>query len=195
MAVSAEAYTQAQHALLPPGLFQALGPNFLKLLDVRSEMLVRVHLRGDDLLREMDPRSAYELLPDYERVFGLPDPCAPEALSIADRRGAVIAKYTDAGLQTPAFFIQQAEAMGYAGAALEEFELCTCESDCEDTLYSQPWLHTFMLHLPADPPALGATCEGSCEDFLGAPPNTVIECLINRLKPEHTTALFHYIGV
>lgn len=194
MAMSRDAYRQALFGLLPPGLFWNLGPNFRNLIDARAQMLERVDLRGDDLLREMDPRTTYELLPDFERVYGLPDPCAPEALSVADRRAAVVAKITDAGLQTPAFFIQQAEAMGYVGTELQEFELCTCESDCEDLLCEEPWMHVFMLHLPVAPPALGATCDGSCEDYLGAPPNTRIECLINRLKPAHTAALFNYTG-
>src|SRR5262245_52023619 len=46
-----------------------------------------VDSRAADLLeRESDPRKTIELLPDWERAFGLPDPCLQEPQTIAERQ-------------------------------------------------------------------------------------------------------------
>jgi uncharacterized protein YmfQ (DUF2313 family) len=39
--------------------------------------LARAHNRALDLLEEADPHTAAEMLVDWERVVGLPDPCIP----------------------------------------------------------------------------------------------------------------------
>src|SRR3954470_24351826 len=47
----------------------------------------RVEPRSANLLFvESDPRKTVELLPEWERAFGLPDPCAPEPGTIGERQ-------------------------------------------------------------------------------------------------------------
>lgn len=59
-------------ALLPPGrLSTALDGILSAFLASSAEELERVDGRGQDLINESDPRTCSELLPDYERVFGL----------------------------------------------------------------------------------------------------------------------------
>lgn len=196
MAVNHEAYREALIALLPRGVIWQVESesNLWKVLDAVAAGLLRVHAGADRLMVEADPRTAYELLPDWERALGLPDLCGSDALSVTDRRAAIIARLTAIGGATPAYLIQQAEAMGYPGATLDEYDLAHCEGDCEQALFDEPWLYTFTLNLPQEPDTLGATCDGSCEDYLGIPPNNRIECLINRIKPAHTHAIFAYHG-
>ena len=196
MALDRDAYREVLIALLPRGRVWELQPVgwWWKLLDALAEGYARIHADADQLLIEADPRTTYELLPDFERALGLPDLCGSDALSITDRRAAVIARLTALGDPRPDGLIQQAEAMGYRGATIDEYEPASCESSCEDHLFDEPWLFTFTLNLPQEPDTLGATCDGSCEDYLGMPPNNRIECLINRIKPSHTYALFTYTG-
>lgn len=74
----------------------------------------KVDARAADLLFvETDPRQTYELLPDWERAFGLPDPCSTEAPNLALRREALIRKLTMVGRQDPSFFIDLATSLGY----------------------------------------------------------------------------------
>ncbi len=68
---------------------------------------------ADLLITESDPRSPLELLPDWERAFGLPDPCSIETPTIADRRAALINRMTIVGRQDRNFFISLAAAIGY----------------------------------------------------------------------------------
>lgn len=181
-------------ALKPRGWLWDTVPDgvLVQVLGALADALARVDQRGDALLTEMDPRTTYELLPEWERALGLPDPCAGEALSVADRQAAVVARLTGVGGQSIAYLKQQIAALGHPGAVIEEFQAATCESACEVQLFSEPWRHVFMVRLPFEPEGLGATCVGSCADYLGAPPVARVECRINRIKPAHTRALFAY---
>lgn len=62
--------------------------------------LGRVDARGDDLLAEMDPRTATETLPDWERILGLPDPeIDPPPSTLAERRALVTARWIARGAE------------------------------------------------------------------------------------------------
>ena len=62
---------------------------------------------------ESDPRSTVELLPDWERNWGLPDPCYEEPQSIAERQLALVMRMTMEGGQSRQFFIDVAAMIGY----------------------------------------------------------------------------------
>ena len=104
-------------ALLPRGLAwtQQLGSNLSWLLQAWSDEFSRVDDRCNDLVNEADPRTAYELLPDWERVAGLPDPCAIGTnTTLQERRMALVSKLTSIVDQSRASYIALAETMGYS---------------------------------------------------------------------------------
>lgn len=70
---SAAAYARMLKMLLPPSKAWRLDPgSTLSAVFLASgDELARVDARGFDLLTESDPRTADELLPDFERVLGL----------------------------------------------------------------------------------------------------------------------------
>jgi uncharacterized protein YmfQ (DUF2313 family) len=71
--------------------------------------------RAADLLeRESDPRQAIELLPDWERNWGLPDPCYSSPQTVDQRHAALIARMTLLGAQSRQFYIDFAAALGYS---------------------------------------------------------------------------------
>jgi hypothetical protein len=67
------AYSHMMTALLPPGRVWRLlvGTNLSNLFDACADELARVDARANDLLDESDPRTADELLPEYERELEL----------------------------------------------------------------------------------------------------------------------------
>jgi uncharacterized protein YmfQ (DUF2313 family) len=70
--------------------------------------------RASTLLeRESDPRTTVELLPDWERNWGLPDPCYTAPQSIADRQIALVQRMTMEGAQSRQFYIDFAAKLGY----------------------------------------------------------------------------------
>lgn len=89
---SAESYASMLTALLPPGrlwrlLGAALGSLLDRLLLGSADELVRVDQRVADLLNEADPRTAFELLPEYERELAVAG-----AIDLAERRGRIVAR-------------------------------------------------------------------------------------------------------
>src|SRR5580765_5106997 len=70
--------------------------------------------RAADLLEiETDPRLTMEMLPDWERNWGLPDPCFPESTTIEQRRAMLMLKMTLLGGQSRAFFTGIMKWLGY----------------------------------------------------------------------------------
>jgi uncharacterized protein YmfQ (DUF2313 family) len=114
---SGDDYTQAFLSLLPQG--QAwpkhdLGSVLFGVCDGLSQYWGFVDSRAGDLLeRESDPRYTLELLPDWERNWGLPDPCYTAPLTIAERQHALIMRMTMLGAQSRDFFINVAASIGY----------------------------------------------------------------------------------
>jgi uncharacterized protein YmfQ (DUF2313 family) len=70
--------------------------------------------RAADLLEiESDPRTTVELLPDWERNWGLPDPCYTAPQTIGQRQLALVMRMTMQGQQSREFFIGVAAMIGY----------------------------------------------------------------------------------
>jgi hypothetical protein len=89
----------------------------------------------------MDPRTTTELIADWERIAGLPDPCADTAPStIEGRRAAVTARIIARGAGGPSvtFLTDVIVALGYDRdhIIIRRFhhQAFTCESACVDEL-------------------------------------------------------------
>jgi len=66
------------------------------------------------LLVEAFPPTSFHLLPDWERVLGLPDPCYPVVGTLDERRAAVRDKLARRpGGQSRAYFTDIARRLGY----------------------------------------------------------------------------------
>ncbi len=110
-------YTAAFLSLLPQG--QAWPKHAPDSAQVRTitglcEFWGFVDGRAADLLEvESDPRLTVELLPDWERNWGLPDPCYTAPLTTAERQFALVQRMTMQGAQSREFFIELAASIGY----------------------------------------------------------------------------------
>ncbi|MEW6612715.1 MAG: putative phage tail protein [Pseudomonadota bacterium] len=194
MALSAADYTAQLQALLPQGAAwpRDADATLTKLLRALAEELARVDARAEDLLDEADPRTAYELLADWERVAGLPDPCTPAGASLEARRLSLVQRLTMLGGASRQYFIDLAAALGYAGATVSEFRPFSCTSECDDALNPAPaWPHAWQLNLPATR-ITPATCTSGCDAYLAVWGDSTLECVVERLKPAHTEVLFTY---
>lgn len=196
MALGAESYLQQLQGLLLQGKAwtREVGAVLTNLLTGFAQEFARVDARADDLLNEADPRTTYELLEDWERVAGLPDPCVTIDQTIAQRRIALESKLTMQGGQSRQYFIDLAESTGYPAATIDEFSPFICgENACGDALWSEADRFVWQLNLPSD----GAifyfrTGDSLCGEPLQAWVDEVIECRVNKFKPAHTHVVFAY---
>lgn len=109
-------YADVLAALLPIGQAWPREPDSTLIRTVRglAEYYGFVDRRAADLLeRESDPRITLELLIDWERNWGLPDPCYQEPFTIGDRQIALVQRMTIEGAQSRKFFIGVALGIGY----------------------------------------------------------------------------------
>lgn len=195
MGLTATDYLRQLQALLPPGPAWPKddAATLTHLLSALAAELARVDGRALTLVEEADSRTVAELFADWERVAGLPDACAQAFggdQTLAQRRAALVGRLTTLGGQSPAYYIGVAAALGYA-ITITEFRAHTVNDDVEYPLFDESW--TFAWQVNAALSTLTEiTVESTVEDPIAAWGNSLLECVINRLKPAHTTVLFSY---
>lgn len=195
MAMTATDYLSQLQALLPRGLAWARSQSstLALLLLAWADEFARVDSRCDDLIDQADPRTTTELLAEWERVAGLPDPCVTIEQTIEQRQSALTSKLTMIGGQSRAYFIAIAEALGYVGATIDEFLMMTCEDDCNAFLNGYDDLFAWQLNLPAlTGGVFYMDCISDCNSALSSWGDEAVECRINKYKPAHTSVTFTY---
>lgn len=155
------------------------------------------------MLDEADPLTALELLPDWERVAGLPDPCVPISDIVRERQLAVARKIAGLGGQSRAYFIELAARAGLEVEIdeAEAFASFTCISRCDEYLYTDSWHFVWRIRVVASATSFESgyllrqlffTATSACNERLVSWGSDNLECVINRAKPAHTIVLFAY---
>lgn len=183
-------------ALLPPGpaWHAEAVPELVEVLDALAQEFGRVDARADSLLGEMVPSGVRELLPDWERVLGLPDPCLGADGGFAERRAEVVRRFGEVGRQDPLYFVEIARKLGYPDAWVEEYRAPrfgrSSFGQARFGTRRQQFLWKFHLGARrAGGARFGVTQWG---ERFGANPNNIIECIVRRYRPAHTHVIFEY---
>lgn len=197
--MTATAYRKQLQALLPFGIVWPRRPDatLTKLLDGIAEELARVDSRADDLLSNAFPAGALEMLPDWERIVGLPDACSTElANTIAERRKNVVSKLTERGGCSRAWFIAFAAKLGYT-IEIDEFRpFIAGISRCGDRLNGAPSVrYTWRVRVIGPRYTPFRTGASQCGDLLGKITRAEdLECQLKRRKQAHTNLIVSYEG-
>lgn len=193
MDLSAADYRNQLAALLPQGPAWALDEAAAgNLLDAWAEEFARIHGRINQLIDEADPRLTYELLTDYERIFGLPTDCmAGIDQTLEQRRNALLSQMTSIGGQSRQYFIDLAAAAGFL-ITITEFRPFTVGMSVADPIYGPDWAYAWQVNAGAATVRWFSVVSGVGEP-LAAWGNELLECLIRRFKPAHTVVIFSYI--
>lgn len=194
MRATPEQYREHLLALLPKGpiWLREVGTTLGALLQALADELARVHNRALALIDEADPSTTLEMLLEWERVAGLPDACAGQATTVAERRARLVARLAARGGQSAAYYVSLAAVYGFV-VTIEEFsEFRAGVSNAGEPLTNGLWHHTWRVHAPAE--TLRRFQAGS--SFAGEPlaswGNDILECVLTRAKPAHTSVLFAY---
>jgi len=191
---SADDYTQQLTQLLPTGPAwprEGDSPS-ARVLPAVANGLADLHKRLNQLIEEADARTTSELLEDFERVVGLPDPCLDPPASTAERRRRVVQRLTYQGGQSIAFFVGLLEVLGYPGATVKEYRPFRANSKCNAPLNQGGWRFGWTVNVPASGNVRVMTCTGRCNDPLRTWGNPGLECLLAVHKPAHTRLLVGY---
>ncbi|GGC68658.1 YmfQ family protein [Chelatococcus reniformis] len=208
-------YAEALANLLPQGVAWSRDPDsvLMQLIAGLAQTWGLVDDRAADLLQvEADPRTTLELLDDWERAYGLPDPCLAEPQGVADRQQALVTHMTFVGRQDRGFFVGLAASLGYA-IEIKEYSPFMCGiSRVGDTRPTGTDGEQFRWEI--GPPEMrffwtvrvGATRltwfrVGGGGGHVGIDPHlrialaTDLECMLRRWKPAQTDLVFDYSGL
>lgn len=138
MALSKDDYFALLQGMLPQGpAWSKEVDSVLSLqLGAWAEEYALLDARIDALLDEADPRTTNELLPDYERIAGLPDPCGDQlGNTIALRRKVLTNKLQVTGGQSRQYYIDLAARLGF-DITITEFRRNTVKSRVNEPIHA-----------------------------------------------------------
>lgn len=168
----------------------ALQGDFEKDIELEGKHIDNAQSRAEQLLKEMFPDGAYELLHAWERVCGLV-PGADDPLLL--RRDRVIKKLREFGGLSRAYFIGLAASLGYTITIEELMPFMAGWGRAGDTLYIYESLWIWRVKVSGQ--ALyyfraGQSAAG--ERLLWWPVQSALENILTELKPAHTFVIFDY---
>jgi uncharacterized protein YmfQ (DUF2313 family) len=221
-----EDYAHAFNTLLPTGLawprqytttLQKAIAGFAGIWGSTVERLAELLL-----VQESDPRSTVVLLPEWERAWGLPDPCIAAPQTIYARQRALVHKMTMIGGQSREFFIKISAEIGYTDIVIREWAPFMCGiSMAGDTRMplvktSEALMHPWTMEQTHEhyrweigPPEMrfywsvrvgavgyvwfrASSGQSGVDHHLEFLPATDLECILRRWKPAHTEIIFDY---
>ena len=184
-------YTRQALDLLPPGKVwtRELSSVLASVFRALSGELERIDQRGRDVIEESDPRTVLELLVEWETAYGLPGACMQLAGTVQLRKLALVAKVTSLGGQTPAYFEQVAQTLGFEVEIEEAGQFRVGANRTGDTLYGDGWQWTWIVHAPPFAITLAEAGVSTAGQPLQASTPDLLECTLAELKPAHTQML------
>lgn len=178
------------------------GTKLSTLTDSLSTEYCRAEERALEFLEEVDPRTTFELLPDWERLLKIPDECTPDPEdlgSLFERRVRVLQKLTTGGGQDPAFYQLIAQQLGYDAEIIdiENFDSFKVgRARVGDALTNgADWAFTWLVRAPAELERFFRVGQSSVGERLVLRDNETLRCVIEKFKPAHTTVIFSFGGV
>lgn len=169
---------------LPGGVFQGFWSAI-------ADGLAAFHARETQLTDvEAFPPTSVELLPDWEAVLGLPDPCLGANPVTAARQAAVAAKLAATGGQSVPYYEALATNLG-ASITVTEYAPWRWGVDAMWSAWrNASWAYVWLVTL-ADPAAFEFEWGVSAmwEPFWQIA-NGPVQCEIQRLAPAHTQVNF-----
>lgn len=191
-----EKYRDLLLALFPRGRAWVKEKDTL-LFDTCEGMAVefsRAEQRASDLFEELDPTKTFELLPEWERLLGLPDECAPNGGTLSERLNAIYLKLTARGGNTMSrqFFNDLALSFGYDVTISETFPFRVGRNRCNEAMWGVLWKFWFQVITDAYVTEVFRTGLNRAGDRLRSFHNTALECVIRRAIPAHTNVQFIY---
>ena len=209
---SGDDYAHAMLALLPQGQAWPRGLNSVLGAVVRglADYYGFVDGRAADLLeRESYPPTTLELLPDWERNWGLPDPCFPSATTIGERQKMLVLAMTYQGGQSRAFFEGVMEWLGYGSITIREWAPFMAGVSRVGDTRPDPSDHfrwnigppemRFAWSFEVGTPSLtwfrASKGQAGVDHHLEIGIAEDTQCLLERWKPAHTVLVFDYSNV
>jgi uncharacterized protein YmfQ (DUF2313 family) len=191
--VSADDVARSLSLRLPTGraIWRALESNMRALLLGLADELARVYNRAGDLVNEMHPTTCIETLADWETEYGLPDDCAPDLQTVAQRRDVLLAKYRGNMSFTTSNVIALAASVGVA-ITIDEPVMRRYGTRYGTRFYGlRAWNYVWIVNAPAVTVAKRHFGDRYNEPY-ATWGNDLLECTLQGVNQAHKTLYFNY---
>jgi uncharacterized protein YmfQ (DUF2313 family) len=157
-----------------------------------TQIYARSTARANYLLVDAFPATTYELLPEWEATLGLPDPCAGPAPTIQQRRNQVVARLSNSGGQSIAYFVNFAAQLGYTVTITQYTQARAGMLRAGDPCNGYDWNFAWKITAPLNTVVRAVAGAMAAGDPLAAWGNGVLECEFRAVMPAHTIPIFAY---
>ena len=163
------------------------------VLEGPAQEIASIEQDAQDMMDEMDPRTAVQCLPDFERVLG-PDPCGRDlsGLSIRQRQQLAHQRWTATGGQSIPYLVSVAAKLGFE-IEIEEFWPSRAGGlRAGQRLVPEGEQFVWRVKLVLNRTINFKAGISQAGDPLGEFIEAGIECELRRIAHSHTTPVFNY---
>lgn len=197
MSRSAEHAHEELMSLLPPGwIMPRPGDGSLlgAILKAPATLFAEIEGVAEEMIEQIDPRTATHTLEDFERVLG-PDPCGRDTagMSVADRQQLAHQRWTARGGQSIAYYTALAARRGVTITVYEPRVSRAGKMRAGQRLVNHPEQFTWVVRLALGKWRNFRAGRNVAGHRLYSFDLSDIECDIRRLAPAHTRVVFHYL--
>lgn len=180
--------------LLPPASYDPNGPKVHLSTEMEGRELDRVLADLPHAVGALKPFTYREWIEDYERIYGLPNPCLRGDITYQERLQFVALAMRERSGISIDWLQTYAELVGYQVTITEFVPFRAGHSRAGDALTNDGWIYAFTVHAAGEIVrrfrAGRSTAGEKLRDWGEGP----LECVINKYKPAHTVALFAYVS-
>lgn len=164
------------------------------MLEPMAEEIAELEATAEAMMDEVDPRTAYLCLGDFERVLG-PDPCGRDtaAMTVAERQKLAHQRWTARGGQSIAYYTTLAARRGVT-ITIEESRVSRANVlRAGQRLVNHPEEYVWVVRLVLGAWRIFRAGQSVAGNRLYDFTLSDIECDIRRRAPAHTIVVFHYL--
>lgn len=159
-------------------------------------VLARVYSRNNDraanLITDLFPATTTAFMGEWEKTLGLPDSCTIGTPTQEERRAAIVAKLTDEGGSSVAYYMRLASLYGLT-VTIEQFAPARAGIlQAGQPCCGQAWAHAFRVALPQTEISNFRSGRSAAGEALRRWGGGYIECVLNTRRPAHTVLIFQY---
>ena len=203
--VNRDAYRDQLHALLPAGRAwpEEADTTLDALVRAIAAEIAEVDLHDANLLEEIRPNTTFDLLPEWERVAGLPDVCSVLGATVAVRRASLLEKL----VTKPTLHSSEFERIGRTygvDIVVEDLDQTRAEALATELLMDGitldvsggKWRFVWWITIPTSADVVRlTTLSDVTTPFRSVGRNTEMECRLENAAPAHTRLEIGYNAV
>ncbi|WP_416053139.1 YmfQ family protein [Cupriavidus basilensis] len=180
--------------LLPPGSYDASEPRLSAELAAEGSALDQAQGDASKVLAGITPYDSAEMLADWERVYGLPDPLLGPNQTLQQRMAALIQRINEVGGLSREYFIFVALNLGFSINITEFQPFRAGRSQAGQPVYGEAWVFTWRISAAESTIFRFRAGRSAAGEPLAKWGNELLESVLRRLAPAHTVLQFAYGG-